>query len=356
MRIYTKIVFDIQTLDIVESDSYNHHGPICECKGGGNTSTTTVDPTYNAGMLALSELSSEKAVEYDNLFKYGVLYNPTETQEGMYVDGKWVQKEALTPEQIGGDKFVLNPDYQEGRWEKSNPLRNEKVWKPGSGPEVTKYILNPEYNLEERTYGDINGYDPSAQVSELDLMRDQLASASRLMPLQENLQEEQIRADIGLLPLQKEAEAASLAASLRLTPLKAQAEEAYLGLTPDRVQAEKAALGLQQTKIADTESAIKERAPLRSAFFKQAAEGIDVGRRMDQAQAEVQHTHDIGARDLRRNLAVAKVNPGDPAYANILRRNDLEKTKNIAAARSTARNSSEEEQFKRLALASSYGV
>ena len=46
--------------------------------GGGETSTTTVDPVYNAGMLQLSQEQQGWAREMFNMFKYGVTYDPNE--------------------------------------------------------------------------------------------------------------------------------------------------------------------------------------------------------------------------------------------------------------------------------------
>lgn len=328
MKIYNRLVISICSGEILSESSYEYSGPIAECKsGGGSQLTTTVDPVYNAGLLEIYGLASEKSVEYDNLFKYGVLYNPEETQEGLMIDGKWVPKDKLTAEQIGGDQWIDNPDYKAPSFRQvTDPETNQTSWvqDPGSGSDVPQKILNPNFKLESRTLGEVNQYDPNAHVSELQLMQRQLESSSNLLPLQEQLQRTQLEADT------------------RLTPLRAQTEEATLGL--------------EQSRIADASTALAERAPLRSKFFQAAGEGIDPTQRMDQAQASVQQSSDLQDRNLKRELAVSQVNPGDPAYAQMLNSSALARSKNIAAARTTAKNTAEDESFKRLALAASYGV
>jgi len=328
MKIYTRLVIDIDTLHVVDEQSFEYSGPVAECKGGGSTEVNSTDPVYNAGMLKLSELASEKGVEYDNLFKYGVLYNPEEKQQGLMIDGKWVAATDLTPEQTGGEQWIDNPKFNSGHYEWSTPTYGQgdsqyqgepvRTWvlDKDAANQPAK-ILNPNFKLQSRTLGEVNKYDPNAQISELQLMQQQLASESGLLPLREGLERQQIEADT------------------RLTPLRAQTEE---------------------QSLADTRTALSERAPLRSQFFQAAGKGINIGQRMDQAQAEVQQAGDLQARNLRREMEVSQVNPGDPAYQQMLNQSALDRSKSIAAARTTARDTGEDEQFKRLAMAASYGV
>ena len=49
MKIYTKIVMDIDTLEIIEEESYEYDGPLALCGGGsgGGSSSGEVDyPSY----------------------------------------------------------------------------------------------------------------------------------------------------------------------------------------------------------------------------------------------------------------------------------------------------------------------
>ena len=66
MKIYTRIVIDIETMDTVAEESFDYSGPVDECKGG-SSSTTTVDYEYNRRMAAISE--KQQAIS-DQYFSY----------------------------------------------------------------------------------------------------------------------------------------------------------------------------------------------------------------------------------------------------------------------------------------------
>jgi hypothetical protein len=70
MRIYNKVTISIDTGEILEEDSYQYSGEVAQCKGGGST-TTTVDPAYNARMASISERQQEMAEE---LFEWHKTY------------------------------------------------------------------------------------------------------------------------------------------------------------------------------------------------------------------------------------------------------------------------------------------
>ena len=37
MKIYTKVVFDMDSMDVIESEHFNYDGLVAECKGGTTT-------------------------------------------------------------------------------------------------------------------------------------------------------------------------------------------------------------------------------------------------------------------------------------------------------------------------------
>lgn len=72
MKIYNKIVWDIETLEVLEEDSFEYTGPIALCKGGKSKSssveyTYTETPTkqstksVSAGATAAAATQREKA-------------------------------------------------------------------------------------------------------------------------------------------------------------------------------------------------------------------------------------------------------------------------------------------------------
>lgn len=68
-KIYTRIVLDMGTMAVLEEESYEYDGPVSECKGGGSSTTNTVDYEYNARMATLSEEQQDWARDYFNFWK-----------------------------------------------------------------------------------------------------------------------------------------------------------------------------------------------------------------------------------------------------------------------------------------------
>lgn len=66
--IYTRVVFDMSTGEVLEQKGFWWEGPIEECKGGGG-STNTVDYAYNARMATLSEEQQAWAREYFQMWQ-----------------------------------------------------------------------------------------------------------------------------------------------------------------------------------------------------------------------------------------------------------------------------------------------
>lgn len=71
MRIYTRIVFKMDDMSVIEADAYDYHGPVALCggSGGGSSTTNTVDYEYNARMAALSEEQQAWAREYFEMWR-----------------------------------------------------------------------------------------------------------------------------------------------------------------------------------------------------------------------------------------------------------------------------------------------
>lgn len=78
MKVYTLIKFDMDTLAITEEESFEYSGPIVEC-GGGKQSTTTVDKEYNRRMAAISEKELGMAEEYFKFWQTD--YKPFEAKQ-----------------------------------------------------------------------------------------------------------------------------------------------------------------------------------------------------------------------------------------------------------------------------------
>jgi len=299
MKVYTKIVIDMSTSEIIEETSFDYHGPIAEMKGGGGGGQS-YDPVYNAGMLELSKEQQQWAKEMFNQYKYGVTYDPYE----MVADPN-------------ADK-IINPEWE--KWNKAQQSSNVQGYdsygnaitsiSPGKEPE--KYIADPS---KIKTRGEIEGYDLAKTTSE--------------MQYQQNL----IEANQAMLGQRSGTERAELAYQQGLA-------EANRGLLPQRTE-------LESAQLSDTLTGLRERAPIRSEFYNQALTGIDAGKRMDEAQAEVEHGFKLSGESARREaMSYGGLDPSK--IASISTGMNLEKAKAIAGARTGAKTTAEDEQFSRL--------
>ena len=98
-KIYNRIVIDIETLQILEEDSYEYSGPVAHCKGGGGSTTTnTQDTVYNARMAEIAESQQGMAEEYFGFWEE--TYKP-------YEEKQIQANTALMPYEIEAEKAQL---------------------------------------------------------------------------------------------------------------------------------------------------------------------------------------------------------------------------------------------------------
>jgi hypothetical protein len=283
--------------------------------GGPSSETTTVDPVYNAGLLALSQEQQGWAKEMYNMFKYGVTYDPTEkvTSEGLSTTQKvWVPQSGGVRTQTGTD-----PD---GR-----PIYTTTPIKPGHYEDQTVPGTT--------TQGELQGYDPNAQTSEMQYLQ--------------NL----VEANQGLLGLQTSAEKASLGlseaqatAGVELLPYQTEATKAGLQLSTAQSGARAALLPGQQ---ALAEKGIQA----QSSFIDEASKGVNTTDWMNQAQAGVQHGFKLGNEQLRRDISSYGLDPSSGRYASQNRTMQTAEAAGVAGARTAAQRAGEAEDFRRKQVA-----
>lgn len=80
--IYTRVVIDMASGEVLEQDGFVYDGPVAECGGGsgsgggGSTTTNTVDKAYNARMAAIAEEQNTWARDYFTMWQQ--YYKPYE--------------------------------------------------------------------------------------------------------------------------------------------------------------------------------------------------------------------------------------------------------------------------------------
>lgn len=103
------------------------------------------------------------------------------------------------------------------------------------------------------------------------------------------------------------------------------------------------------TELARTQ--IEGQVPVAEKFYQEALGGVDVNRRMAEAQTDVMAAAKLGESTRRREASRMGLDPGSATFGNAVNRAALDTSRNIAGARTAARNLAEQENFNRLGVA-----
>lgn len=146
MKIYNKLVLNMDTLEVMEEDSFDYQGPIAECKG---STTTTVDKEYNRRMATIAEQQQAMAQEYFDFWQDE--YKPMESAQiraNMELMPQQTRLEKLRM-QAEEDLMPMQVEYQKGLM--ANNLEEIKQGKPVIS-EYYKQALtgqNPDQKVRE---------------------------------------------------------------------------------------------------------------------------------------------------------------------------------------------------------------
>jgi hypothetical protein len=322
MKIYTELVFDLKSGKLLRSRACAYSGPVALCKGSGGSTVNSTDPVYNAGLLLLQQSEEGRSSALYNQFMYGVDYNPSEEVYGATIDGKWVSEDELKDSPYSKDYMTANPKYEQYQAQLAFHMMTGKSEEAAKRDLATKGIVEPkqyivnENRMEKKTRGELQGYDADAITSEMEYLQNQVTAANTLLPAETELSRTQLGTETQKSLMEG-----------RLLPLQEQAAAAQLS---------------------DSVKGIAERAPVRTAFYQSALNGVDVTARQNQAQAGVEHAFGTTQRGFERTLRQSGARPGDGGYIAAQNERELAKTKGIAGARTGARNLAEDEMFKRL--------
>lgn len=289
--------------------------------GGGGSQTTTVDPEFNKGLLEIYKQNQKYADTFMNVFQYGVDYNPNEKVTGKTIDGKWYSQEELKTKGIDGSggAMVENPEWV--KWNQAKQGRRVVLGPNTAATEPQRYIENADA-LETKTLGEIKGYDPKAQVSEMQYLQNLVNANASLLGLQTDVSKKELNL------------AGSVAdASKSLLPYQTNAAKYGAKLSTAQSKA-----GLQITPL---------RTKLAKTFLKDVNAGIDVNDRMDRAQAGVQHGFQLANEGQRMDISSYGLDPSAGRYASQNRATEMSLATGVAGARTLAKNVAEEEDFSR---------
>ena len=163
----------------------------------------------------------------------------------------------------------------------------------------------------------------------------------------------QIDANRNLLPKETMLAEAQLDAQSEILPgqtaLKRAQDAAALNLLPGQTD-------LAKAEMANRMDTIQQLQPVKTQFFQQAAEGVDVNARVGRAQADVANSYKDVASKTVRNMSRMGVGPDSGRFAGMNAANDINQAAAVAGARSQARVGAEQENFARLNQAMAYGM
>jgi len=286
MKIYKKIVIDIESSQVIEEESYDYTGPIIQCKGGSRKvtyQTTAIDKEYNRRMAEVAEAQQRMAEEYFNYWKWGA------------------------------SAFGLSP---------------YTVSEANLGLMRTKAQM--ELIPKEKTL-------LSEQIG-TDILSEK--SRQHLIPLEEKLLSEQMKTDItseqmrqGLLPIEKSLLSKQMGTGLQL-------EEAKQRLLPsqEKLLSEQLEKGIELEKY---------RRSLLPRLYELATTKIEPEKMAAQAQAQVEQSFAKAGKTVARTLSRYGLSPDSGAFGAGLRQIQLAKAMGIAGAREEAKRYAKELQWQR---------
>jgi len=309
MRIYTKVVIDIKTGNVIRADTFEYAGPIARCGGSGGGGSDAVDKSYNRGMLALSQEQQSWAREMFNMFKYGVNYDPYST-------------DAATGKTLG--------ELQ--------------------GYDASKVSEMDLMNQYFKTQSEVMPKEAATITSQLGLEKAQAEAQQGLIPSQVSTEQAKLateRAGYGLTSAQIAEQYKLLGPSTATELAKMTSAQAGYGLSTAQAESEQrllpqreelAGLGMTQAK-----QILTERSPVISQLYRDALSGVDINRRVSEARAGVQQAFAGAETGMTRNLARYGLSPTESDFRGI----EIAKATSMAGQEGMVRREAEDENFKR---------
>lgn len=334
MKIITKSVIDMRTMETIEEESFEYDGPVALC--GGGDSGSSYDKEYNRRMATIAESAQDISEGMFYYWQYGTMPNGAagsfydrETNSflgvnaanGYYLDrnGKYVTEDAAA---LLGPETLKDYGY---KWVDSSSL---KTGTPGSSVSGTPAT------------GGVSAADDGI-ISQMELEQAQRAASNSLIPAQT----ESELAAIGLTTAQANA-------LKELLPDQTAAEKSTLGLTTAQ---NTAALGLlpKQTELANArlDNSITEagyQAPVLREYYQQTLEGIDPKGAMDTATADVLQANDTTKASQMRDAMAMGIAPGSEKWNAMMKEDRNQTVGAITDARTKARKTAEDTTYSRL--------
>lgn len=160
----------------------------------------------------------------------------------------------------------------------------------------------------------------------LDLMRKRAGAETELLPSQTALSKDEISARREILPLETILKKQQLSAQHQLTPLETE---------------------LAKKQIETSGKRLGHLGDLSDILADRAKKGVDLNARVNEASADVAHSY----KDANSNFVANSRRLGVGGMINGLKQNSLNKAKDLAFARTNARNQARSEEFQKTGTA-----
>jgi hypothetical protein len=94
MKVFTKCVFDMNTMAVVEEEFYEYDGPVAMCGGGGSG----VDKEYNRRMAGIAEKAQKMSEDQLYYWEHGVMPSAPKNAKGEFYDRETNSLKGVTPD------------------------------------------------------------------------------------------------------------------------------------------------------------------------------------------------------------------------------------------------------------------
>ena len=247
----------------------------------------------------------------------------------------------------------------------SSELHCTPYWRPikanvrfKSGGTTTTNTQDLEYNarmatIAEKELGMAEWYDQwmkgevgtDGGPSYIDLQNAMIGANAELVPAQTALQKEQLASEQSLLPGQTALTSEQVAAQRELLP-------GQMSLTKEQVAAQRELLpgqtALASSEIAGAQEKIGYQRELMPTYFNKINKGLDVKGRMGEASADVVKAYSGMEDQTRRQAARMGMSPSSSRTLSRLTDVNLNRSRDIAFARTNARRTAETENISNL--------
>jgi len=232
------------------------------------------------------------------------------------------------------DRISLDPNVP--GFEAVNPLKSRLIYFKGGGSGSDN--VDEAYNRRMATIAEAQQDMAEDYYSHwernLKSMEIEQAEANReLIPYETELAKSQAQSETALMPYATSAAQAGYESDIALAP---------------------ASTEYQLKAMEDAGVAIQEKAPVRTSFYQEALDGVDVESRANKAAADAAQAFMNTGSATNRSAARMGINPSSGRFASAMKKNSLNQAKAIGSAKTQARTGAEQENFGRLATAMNY--